>query len=1024
MQHVAPFLLGNMAFVILALRLGAGYAIPSCLLILAVINDPYLQVLCAGECLLTLANRRYKTWSLQRSLLIIWAILFPITLLYAWPTLQLHPVTGILAIVTLLSTGILVRIGAEMVVSVSVHASKQGHVALSRQISSRISVYASAPIAIIIALSIHLIIANDVHDSNRSLNYYKNQLKTQLEYVLNTYSRVIEREAIQSAAQGETRWMNTLMQVYPAIGALVKTDKHGKVLQVSARSSAEQNAFSDSFAESAFFQHCIANRESLVSDRISLPDRNDSYIAFAAPYEMDRGEIAGAIIAFLPEGQLQRQLSKVSRDPKIITIIIDGHQQPLLNTDPFIAPGLLAGASLQTRKQRGDIAGADQSILLSNNGQFLVALSSMQEPSWQIFALSELTPALFFYNLISLCMVLLCLAFMLLLGRVTGKFVQSYTVSLNILIDRLKQIDLENATGLSPIHIDGGALELNLLIDDFNAMVARITSMHQSLMLAIGEKTLLNKELEDRVIERTFELERERDKANRLASVKARFLANMSHELRTPLTSIIGFTQHALGTNSIPEELRRSLNTVLRNGRFLLEIVNDILDAAKLEEGKMLVEQTIFDYQEIIQDVIETLLPRAEEKRIALSLNRHWPLPQLHLGDPLRFRQVLFNLVGNALKFTHHGRVDVHVSCRDQKILQIEVQDTGIGMTPEQVTQLFSAFHQADISTTRKYGGTGLGLNISQQLMEMMGGKLTVVSTVGMGSTFSMVFPLRTDVLHDWLTEAPMHQQERPCENDECIPQLSGRVLVTDDVEDLRDLITHLIQATGAETCAARNGNEAIQMAISQHFDLILMDMHMPELDGEQATRILRARNYEGMIIALTADVLDDDKARYLNAGCNDVLAKPVDRFQLYRKLKQHLKPAQTLATAPLPANDTAVSKVSAITNQRADPHQTQIPVEQLPAFLLPLRQKYLARLDQDRAQLMQTLAENSWHQLANVCHQLKGSSGSFGFPGLCQLAGQMESAAKAEDSGLCQHWAQLISKEITLILTSQTNQQ
>lgn len=387
---------------------------------------------------------------------------------------------------------------------------------------------------------------------------------------------------------------------------------------------------------------------------------------------------------------------------------------------------------------------------------------------------------------------------------------------------------------------------------------------------------------------------------NRLAKsairAKSEFLANMSHEIRTPMTAILGFAEVLLeepGIDRAPAHRVESLRTIQRNGQHLLGLINDILDLSKIEAGKVEIERVSCSPAQIMREVISLMRVRADAKGIPLTLDYSSSVPEWIQGDPLRIRQVIINLVGNAIKFTETGsvRVVVHVVRRPPALtlLQVDVIDTGIGLTAEQISRLFEPFSQADTSTTRKFGGTGLGLTISKRLVEVLGGELSVRSTPGRGSTFSVTFDTgNIDGMRmlDPETARGLHIPQPRTVSATQVAQLQHRILLAEDGPDNQRIITFMLEKAGAHVTLVDNGKLAHEEALAAAarggpFDAILMDMQMPVMDGYEATRRLRSMGYVGRIIALTAHAMEGDEAKCRDAGCDGFLTKPIDRAKL-----------------------------------------------------------------------------------------------------------------------------------------------
>ena len=375
---------------------------------------------------------------------------------------------------------------------------------------------------------------------------------------------------------------------------------------------------------------------------------------------------------------------------------------------------------------------------------------------------------------------------------------------------------------------------------------------------------------------------------------KSAFLANMSHEIRTPLSAIVGYADLLVDPAADPASAERAAapDGIRRNARHLLGLIGDILDVSKIEAGKMTVERLPLDLPQLVAEVASLMRPRAVTKGLAFRVAFDGPVPRTVRTDALRLKQVLVNLIGNATKFTPSGSVTLRVSCGPT--LAFAVVDTGIGMTPEQSTRLFQPFTQADESTTRRFGGTGLGLTISRRLSELLGGELTVTSTPGRGSTFTATVDpgdLAGVERLVGLTEAGLRPTDPTIASEADLPRLDGRrVLLAEDGEDNQLLIGLYLRRAGAELTLADNGRIGVERATAaaaagRPFDLVLTDMQMPELDGYGLAAALRRGGLTVPIVALTAHAMAGDREQCLAAGCTDYLVKPIDRVVLVRMI-------------------------------------------------------------------------------------------------------------------------------------------
>lgn len=403
----------------------------------------------------------------------------------------------------------------------------------------------------------------------------------------------------------------------------------------------------------------------------------------------------------------------------------------------------------------------------------------------------------------------------------------------------------------------------------------------------------ISERIEREQAEKEREKERlEKEMAAASASAKSAFLANMSHEIRTPLTAIIGYSEVLSDSSLNKKEAEQSLDTVIRSGHHLLELIDDVLDFSKIEAQQLEVAQEAVDVFLLLKDVEGYFSLKAQEKGIRFAIDYAFPIPSHVLADQTRLKQILLNLCSNAIKFTQQGGVTVKVSWQErEQLMAFAVIDTGIGLSKAQCCKLFSAFSQADASTTRQFGGTGLGLAISKQLAEMMGGTIVVTSRPGEGSCFTATIGggmAESSVWVNSLAEISVFHEQSNLD-DLQVPQVHGQILVAEDNLDNQSLIRLLLMKTGAATTFVDNGYKAIEAAQNQTYDLVLMDMHMPVMNGMDATMALRKLGYDRPIIAISAGALDDDVRGYLACGCDQVLTKPINRKQFYQVIKYYL---------------------------------------------------------------------------------------------------------------------------------------
>ena len=474
-------------------------------------------------------------------------------------------------------------------------------------------------------------------------------------------------------------------------------------------------------------------------------------------------------------------------------------------------------------------------------------------------------------------------------------------------------------------------------------------------------------------------LNREVQRANQ---AKSDFLANMSHEIRTPMNAILGMAE-LLGETPLTDDQRKFVETFQRAGSNLLGLINDILDLSKVESGNTTLEAIPFDLHDVISQAVELVRVKAAVKKLDVEFNVDTDVPRYLVGDPTRLRQILLNLLGNSQKFTEIGGLTVTVQV--EKIsdslasLRLGVKDTGIGIPAEKLQTVFENFSQVDASTSRKYGGTGLGLSISRKFVELMHGRIWVESTVGTGSTFFFTAEFG-------IADSPVEALPGPVSTEASTELPACNILVADDSEDNRFLIRAFLKDTPCQIDFAEDGAAALRKLMSSHFDLALMDVHMPVMDGYTATAQYRAWELSQSrmplpVIALTADAFQDARERSQSAGFTAYLTKPIRKATLFKAIQQFAD--RTAHPAPTKAD-----------GQTADSPNTVV-VDASLSDIVPI---FLSNIRENPAKILLALAIGDFAIPRTLGHNMKGTGTAYGFPFVTAIGSEIELAAKAKE--------------------------
>lgn len=986
-----PLLVGNIAALLLTQRQGVFWGLLSLPLLLLDVSEPtywlssLLQVLVVAG--ITQGARVYWFRVATYAVLLVGCFWLLPNLLQTLPDYQ-----GVICLLLVFHFAVNLY-GCAMLQDITASEQTLRDQSLQHQLSSHIAAYALIPVSFLVALALNVAIVQDLSKQNAKLNIWQQQYLALITQKLSHLEGILAFSSADLELQALPQRLKTLVSSTPEFISALVTDADGKVLDFY-KAFIDQDITGASVAHRSYFQQPRHNGQPFISEVFQGEKLGKDWLfAMSIPYSTT-GQFEGVLEASVLLTTLTEPFKALQLPSGYQVVLMDTAKRNLWSSQAFAVGQPIELPWLAPEQQRRYFQHSWfnplSAVTLSLDSHFLLGQQRIAGTEWQLLIYQDNFPHLLRYHGYLSLALLLLFGLMFIMRASAAHFVSNYTKTLSTLVDDLEQFKLEQptTTTLSPL---APAREFAQLALSINQMQRRIRFTHQRLQKVVAEKTTLSTELERRVMERTAELSAARDRATRLAEAKNRFLANMSHELRTPLAIIQGFTRQ-LQKSAELQQYQEELLSIEANCEFLLQMVNDILDSAKMEENKLKVESQDIDFHNFLIEICHSIQPSIRQKGLQFEFIHPAELPVYIKTDGLRLKQILLNLLGNAIKFTREGfiRFEVEYLVVEAKAPQLclTVTDTGVGISPAQQQHIFDAFEQADVSTTREFGGTGLGLYICKKLAELLGLEFTLQSEAGIGSRFSLQWPLSEPVLLVQFNPQVPATANLP----EFTVTYDATVLLVDDVAELRQLFSRMLSEHGLQVICAENGALALQQLQQHKIHLILLDMHMPVKDGPTTLKELRALGYQQPVLALTADVLQDKHREMQQAGCQQVLTKPLTETALLQAIAPYLQDYRR-------TNDSSTVCANKV-DARYEFDELQL--------------SYLASLTDLQCQITNLQQQQDHTNLLLLLHKTKGTAACLDLTDLSNLAKAAETqlrqqqTADRELAALTQHMQQL----------------